>query len=112
MKKALLFALALQLSGSALAASSSDAKDKSPKWYQADLVVFRYLNSDSSEAWPPVAQHPLRSGTLSLKNNAPVKPEPLSGSIVEPADSTATPVAPDLARDPFCQFASQQFSAE
>ena len=109
MKKTLLFALALQLSGSVLAASPATTEDNGPKWYQADMIVFRYLDNNSGEAWPPVAQHPVRAGAVSLKNHQPKPSEPLSGNILEPVDSTATPIAPDLAREPFVSLPRNDF---
>ncbi|MGB1271951.1 MAG: CsiV family protein [Endozoicomonas sp.] len=55
MKKNLLIALALQFTGSAMAAPAHSSPED--QWYQADIVVFRYLHDNSGEAWPPITTH-------------------------------------------------------
>ncbi|OED45806.1 hypothetical protein ACH42_04610 [Endozoicomonas sp. (ex Bugula neritina AB1)] len=109
MKKALLFALAIPLSHSTLAASLYTAEDDGPKWYQADMVVFRYRAADTEEAWPPVIQQVLPANVISLKDNMPEKVEPLSGNILEPSDPSSIPVPPDLAREPFVSLPRSDF---
>lgn len=109
MRKAMLLALALPLSGSALAASIATSEDKEPRWYQADIIVFRYLKETSNEAWPPVALHPLPANTITLKRSEPVQPEFLGGSILESTEPTSAPVPPDLAREPFISLPGSDF---
>ena len=107
-KKALLFALALQLPSFVLAATPS-IEEGNPKWYQADLIVFRYLDKDSGEAWPPVKQHPMRTDVISLKPNTPVKREPLSGNLLEPTQPEQAVIPPDLVRDSFISLPRDDF---
>ncbi|WP_299726522.1 CsiV family protein [uncultured Endozoicomonas sp.] len=41
------------------------------KWYQADIIVFRYLSDSSGEAWPDVTATNKPEGTITLKGEIP-----------------------------------------
>lgn len=95
MKKPLLIALALQFAGSAMAAPVDPSSED--QWYQADIVVFRYLYDNSGEAWPPVSKH-------STGNSISLTPMPGANTSdelfsFEPDREKALPVDP--VRDPY-----------
>ena len=65
---ALTIALFFNLSFSASAEEINGVAD-SP-WYQVDVVVFRYLNNDSGEAWPPVTGYRAAANAIRLRTLA------------------------------------------
>ena len=48
---------------------SVNATEPDPRWYQADLVVFRYINNSKDEQWPPVANHTPPANAIELRKN-------------------------------------------
>ncbi|WP_257266097.1 peptidoglycan binding protein CsiV [Endozoicomonas sp. ONNA2] len=65
-------------------------------WYQVDLVVFRYLNNDSGEAWPPVSDHGSPAHVIRLNTHSPA-----SDSSSPLFDITEPQNHPDIRRDAF-----------
>ena len=117
MKKILLLTLALSWGQVALAAPIKETSAPEPKWYQLDLVVFRYLDNHDQEAWPLVAQHKLPNRAMALKNPNPAQPQQIppvqddnmSLSSAEPLLSEPPIKMPDIARDAFINLPASEF---
>ncbi|USE39316.1 CsiV family protein [Endozoicomonas sp. SCSIO W0465] len=95
---ALSIALLLNLPLSASQKESNGKPDAS--WYQVDLVVFRYLNNDSGEAWPTVAGYRLPTKAIRLKTHSAGSADnsPLF-EIVAPDNQLSR--QPDIVRDAY-----------
>ena len=109
MKKALLFALTLQASGLAFGADNSGQVNPEHRWYQADVIVFRHLDTTSDEAWPAIEQHHQPATTVSLKSPVDSAPDPLSGNLLEPAPVQKTTEHRDIVRDEFISLPASEF---
>ncbi len=127
MRNILLIALAIQYSGIALAATSPDdtieKKSAEPKWYQADLIVFRYTELTSRESWPDIKDHPLSANSKELKKITKAIVEPIlpipentnsniadDHSFVARLDSKMPVIdTPDPARDAFVALPASSY---
>ncbi|MFK0572712.1 CsiV family protein [Endozoicomonas sp.] len=81
MRKTQLIALSVALffNFTLSASAKENAQQSDEQWYQADLVVFRYISNDSGEAWPAVAGYKapdnairLQDPTSGYENNTPL----------------------------------------
>lgn len=72
MKKLQLIALSIALLFNLPLFASQSVNNGGPdnSWYQVDLVVFRYLNNDSGEAWPAVAGHRPPKNAIKLRSHS------------------------------------------
>ncbi|WP_257295236.1 peptidoglycan binding protein CsiV [Endozoicomonas sp. YOMI1] len=100
MKKLQLIALSIALLVNlplSAAQKESNGRPDTP-WYQVDLVVFRYQNNDSGEAWPPVAGYRAPENTIRLQTHdtGPDDSSPLF-DIIEPEHQSH----PDTMRDAY-----------
>lgn len=108
MKKTLLLALALQTPALALAVSSPEPVNPDHRWFQADVIVFRHLETTSDEAWPQITQHSFPANSIELKAPAASVQEPLAGDLLAPVQAQ-TPVTPNLVRDSYIRLPSGEF---
>ena len=100
---ALSIALLVNLPLSAAQKASNGGTDT--PWYQVDLVVFRYLNNDSDEAWPPVAGYRAPENAIRLQTHAsgPDDNSPLF-DIIEPENQGH----PDIMRDAYIDLPANE----
>lgn len=72
MRKAQLIALAIALffNFTLSASAKESAQTSDDQWYQADLVIFRYINNDSGETWPAVTDYKSPDTAIRLQDPA------------------------------------------
>ncbi len=113
MKKTLLFALALQLVNpfalAETAITEENTKDSEPKWYQADLLVFRYLDTSSTEAWPEVNRHPVPVAAKPLLPVITNTEDPLTSDLLGSVDTSSVSITADIAREAFINLPPEEF---
>ncbi|MGI2027183.1 CsiV family protein [Endozoicomonas acroporae] len=107
MKKLQLIALSIALLVNVPLSAAQKVSDGAPDtpWYQVDLVVFRYLNNDSGEAWPPVAGYRAPGNIIKLQTHSadPDDSSPLF-DIIEPVKQSH----PDVMRDAYIDLPANE----